>query len=398
MKMKFPEKKFPKKWSILVTIIIVATISIIIKKTYLSNSNKELFITATVDRGDIQQGVSASGTLNPVKLINIGTQISGVVKAIHVDFNDTVTEGQILAELDQSLLQTQLVQSQGNLASAKATLKLASTNYKRAKELFAKDYVPRADLEKAEQELETAGAQVATAIGQIDRDKVNLGYTVIRSPVSGVIISRDVNIGQTVAASFQTPTLFKIAQDLKKMQIDTNLSEADVGAVKEGQPVHFTVDAYPGRKFTGSVRQIRLNSTTVQNVVTYNVVINVDNSDLTLLPGMTAFATLVEAEHKDILRIPNSALSFKLPEKISKYPVKNKAENNPTEKNMNKIYVLNGNKPLKINVKIGISDGKFTEILAGELKEGDTVITAEASLRKGSNNSGKSPAGGMRMF
>lgn len=376
--------------------------------------------TATVDRAAITQTVSASGTLNPVKLVNVGTQISGVVRVLHADFNDTVTQDQILAELDQSLLKAQLQQSQANLASAEAALRNARLTYDRNLTLFKQDFIPKADLDKAQTDMDTARAQVIAARGQVSRDQVNIGYSVIRSPVSGVIVSRAIDVGQTVAASFQTPTLFTIAQDLKAMQIDTSLSEADVGAVKAGMKARFTVDAFPDRHFEGIVRQVRLNPTTVQNVVTYNVVIDVSNDDLVLLPGMTAFVTIIESEKNDVLRVPNDALNFKPAERIARKPDASANPNampvqagniadtatrqttgeQPAKMNA-QVYVLENNRPKSVPITIGMSDSKFTEIVAGNLKEGDSVIIDETGgARKpgGGPGGGRGGMGGPRLF
>lgn len=387
-----------------IAIFLIAIVGVIGVQVF-GKDTRTQYTTTIVDRADLQQTVSSSGTLNPVTLVSVGTQVSGVVRQLHADFNDHVTEGQVLLELDQSLLLAQAQQSQGNLASAQASLKQASANLVRTQALFKKDYIARADLEKAQQDLETAAAQVKVAEGQVERDKVNLGYTVIRSPVSGVVVSRDVDIGQTVAASFQTPTLFKIAQDLKKMQIDTNLSEADVGDVKEGMKVNFTVDAFQGRQFTGSVRQIRLNPTTVQNVVTYDVVIDVVNDDLSLLPGMTAFVTIIEDEKANALRVPNGALTYRPSDTKSDWKTKHMdAARKPTDPNApprvkdetrGNVFILVDNKPKRVSVKTGMSNGKFTEIIEGELKEGDLVITDELSADKKAKPAAGG-AGGMR--
>ncbi len=393
--------------------IFLIAIAGIIGVQMVGKDTRTQYTTALVDRADLQQTVSSSGTLNPVTLVSVGTQVSGVVREIHADFNDHVTEGQVLLGLDQSLLLAQSQQSQGNLASAQASLKQANANLARTQALFKKDYIARADLEKAEQDLATAAAQVKIAEGQVERDKVNLSYTVIRSPVSGVVVSRDVDVGQTVAASFQTPTLFKIAQDLKKMQIDTNLSEADVGDVKEAMKVKFTVDAFQGRNFEGQVRQVRLNPTTVQNVVTYNVVIDVNNDDLSLLPGMTAFVTIIEDEKANALRVPNGALTYRPSDSKSDWKAKyaegakkpvdpgaaRTAEKRVKDETKGAVFILVDNKPKRISVKTGMSNGKFTEIVAsesndGELKEGDLVITDESSPDK-KPKTNQSP-GGMR--
>jgi HlyD family secretion protein len=233
----------------------------------------------TLEAGPLTQNVSANGTLNPVILVNVGTQVSGTVKQLHVDFNDKVAKGQALAELDNTVLAAQARQSTANLQSALASQELALANEARMSALFAKEYVSKQEHDQAMQARKAAAAAVDLAQAQADKDRANLSYTVIRSPVSGVVVARSVDIGQTVAASFQTPTLFQIAQDLAKMQIDTSFPEADIGNIKVGMDARFTVDAFPGRSFTGKVRQIRYNPTTQQNVVTYNVVVAVDNPD-----------------------------------------------------------------------------------------------------------------------
>ena len=266
---------------------------------------------ATVEKGDVTQTVSANGTLNPLVLVNVGTQVSGTVRKLYVDFNDKVEAGQKLLELDQSLLQTIVRQSQANVLNQQAALDLARANEARMKALLDKEYVSRQDYDLARQALRSAEAQLIQAKAAADKDKVNLSYSVITSPVSGVVVARLVDIGQTVAASFQTPVLIQIAQDLSKMAIDTSFAEADIGNIKQGLPVRFTVDAFPNRNFQGEVQQIRLNPTNQQNVVTYNVRIRVDNPDLTLLPGMTAYVNIGVQKREDVLLVPNAALRFK---------------------------------------------------------------------------------------
>ncbi|MDD5181259.1 MAG: efflux RND transporter periplasmic adaptor subunit, partial [Gallionellaceae bacterium] len=266
---------------------------------------------ATLERGSVTQTVSANGTLNPVKLVNVGSQVSGIVNKLHADFNDHVQAGQVLLELDPALNRAQLQQSVANVSNAKASLELALANETRMNTLYAQEYVTRQELDQAIQALKSAQAQLAVAEAQAERDRTNLAYTVIRSPVSGVVVSREVDIGQTVAASFQTPTLFKIAQDLSKMQIDSSYAEADVGSIHVGQPATFRVDAFPDRSFNGVVRQVRLNPTTQQNVVTYDVVVAVDNADQALMPGMTAYVSIIVAQRKEALLVPNAALRFR---------------------------------------------------------------------------------------
>ena len=252
--------------------------------------------TETVDRGDIIQTVSANGTLNPVVLVNVGTQVSGTVQKIRADFNDQVSEGQVLAELDPSLFQAQVKQSEANLLIAQASLNLARIKFNRTATLHQKQLIANEELDIARQQVDAAAAQVKLAEGQLERDRINLRNSVIRSPISGVVVARNVDVGQTVAASFQTPTLFQIAQDLRQMQIYTNVSEADVGNLSVNSPVQFSVDTFPGLNFPGRIRQIRLNPTVQQNVVTYNVVVEVDNEDGRLMPGMTAHVLITLAE------------------------------------------------------------------------------------------------------
>ncbi|MEJ2645688.1 MAG: efflux RND transporter periplasmic adaptor subunit [Gammaproteobacteria bacterium] len=328
------------------------------------------FRTVALDRGNIIKTVSANGTLNPVTLVNVGTQVSGTVRELNADFNDHVKKGQILAKLDPSLFEAQLKQDQATLASARSTLKLAEINARRNRELFAKGYIAESDVDTTNQALADARAKVASAEAQIQRDRTNLGYTVIRSPVSGVVVSRNIDIGQTVAASFQTPTLFQIAQDLTHMQIDTSMAEADVGGVKVGQKVTFTVDAYPDRTFHGSVRQIRLNPTIQQNVVTYDVVVNVNNPEGVLLPGMTAYVTVVIDRRDDVLRVPNSALRFHPQGAAEALP-------NSQHPNARTLYRVENNKLVPVPVTIGIANNQYTEIASGNLKAGDHVVVED---------------------
>ncbi|MGV0951030.1 MAG: efflux RND transporter periplasmic adaptor subunit, partial [Azonexus sp.] len=274
--------------------------------------NPELrYKLATIETGDVTQTVSANGTLNPVVLVSVGTQVSGTVRKLYVDFNDKVEKGQPLLELDDALVSASERQSAASVVSAQATLELAQANEARMKALFAQEYVSKQEYDQARQALKAGQAQVALARAQNERDRANLNFTVIRSPVDGVVVDRIVDLGQTVAASFQTPTLIKIAQDLSEMRIDTSFAEADIGLIREGQKARFTVDAFPNRNFTGEVQQIRLNPTNQQNVVTYNVRVNVANPDHLLLPGMTAYVNIGVAKRQGVLLVPNGALRFK---------------------------------------------------------------------------------------
>lgn len=332
--------------------------------------------TAKAEIGDIQQVAQANGTLNPVSVINVGTQISGVVKTVKSDYNELVDEGQVLAELDTRLLDASLASSRAQLKKAQAAAQLARLTYERRKSILDAGGASRNDVDTAAQQVAATEADAAIAAASVKRDETNLGFAVIRAPVAGVVLSRDVDVGQTVAASFQTPTLFKISPNLRSMQINTNLSEADVGAIKQGQGATFTVDAFPGKNYAGTVRQVRLNPTTVQNVVTYNAVIDVDNPGFELLPGMTAFARIRTGEAKQVLRVPNTALRYR-----PKEPGDGKGRGGATEERKptagKAVHVLRAGKPVRVPVTPGLTDGKFTQVLAGDLKAGDEVITGE---------------------
>ena len=366
----------------------------------------------TLENSDISQTVSANGTINPVTLVSVGTQVSGTVKKLYVDFNSKVKKGQILLELDDALLAAQQKQSHANVQSAEASLEFATANEARMRSLFAQDYVSRQELESAVQAKKSAQAQLQLAQATVEKDRANLAYSVIRSPVSGVVVDRAVDVGQTVAASLQTPTLFKIAQDLSRMQIDANFAEADIGNIRIDQTVRFTVDAFPNRNFQGVVKLIRLNPTTVSNVVTYDVVINVDNPEQILLPGMTAYVNIAVAERKDVLLVPNAALRFKPANTDMQKPAAN--QKNDAQKSgggqpgdsmgskkprhdafSGKVYVLEKDELKPISVSLGITDNRNTEIVGGELKAGDQVVVGEAPAEDKSKSSGK-PS--LRMF
>jgi len=336
--------------------------------------------TQVIERGDLTQLASANGTLNPVVLVNVGTQVSGTVTKWYADFNDQVKEGQVLLELDPAIYRAQVKQSSASMASAASQLKLAEANAARAGELFKQEYISRQEFDTATQALEVARAQLALTQAQLEKDKTNLAYSVIRSPVSGVVVSREVDIGQTVAASFQTPTLFKIAKDLSKMQIDSSYAEADVGNLRVGQEANFRVDAFPNRVFRGSVKQLRLNPTTVQNVVTYDVVISVDNPDLVLMPGMTAYVNIVVAQRQGVLLVPNAALRFRPadPSLRSEAAAKGKQQNSRKgEGQGGTVYVLVDGKPKPVRVGVGITDNRLSEIVSGDLTEGAAVIVED---------------------
>jgi len=357
---------------------------------------EQRYATTVVERGALTQTVSANGTLNPVVLVSVGSQVSGIVQDIYADYNDKVKAGQVLLRLNPALNRAQLEQSMANLASAKASLDLAKVNEKRNRDLYAQEYVTRQDLDTSVQARRAAEAQVALATAQVARDQTNLDYTVIRSPVAGVVVSRDVDVGQTVAASFQTPELFKIAQDLSKMQIDSSYAEADVGGIRVGQPATFRVDAFPNRTFHGVVRQVRLNPTTQQNVVTYDVVVAVDNPDQILLPGMTAYVNITVAQRKQALLVPNAALRFHPAQAaLPKDGKKREAAQGEAQGagTAGTVYVLENGQPKPVRVAVGITDNRVFEALGDQLKPGDRVIVSDRQAAEAS-----SERRGMRLF
>ncbi|HEU0283058.1 MAG TPA: efflux RND transporter periplasmic adaptor subunit [Gallionella sp.] len=383
--------------------VAVVTVGIATYRQVYMVAPEQQYRLQAVEKGDIAQTVSANGTINPVTLVNVGTQVSGTVKKLYVDFNSKVEKGQVLLELDDALLAAQQKQSQANVQSAAASLELATANEARMRNLFAQEYVSRQEMDTAVQAKKAAEAQLQLARAAVEKDSANLAYSVIRSPVSGVVVDRSVDIGQTVAASLQTPTLFKIAQDLSKMQIHANFAEADIGSIRVGQAVRFTVDAFAGRSFQGEVMQIRLNPTTQQNVVTYDVVVNVDNPDQILLPGMTAYVNIAVAERKGVLLVPNAALRFKPASADNQkrgggHP--GGAAGGDTAKSKRdvfsgKVYVLEQGELAPVSVSLGVTDNRNTEIVGGELKTGDQVIIGETQASGKPKTSGPPP---MRMF
>jgi len=374
-------------------IIVVATAGFFLLR---GRGNEPQFRTDKIVRGDIEMAVTATGTVNPVTTVLVGTQVSGTIKNIYVDFNSPVKKGQLIARIDPALFEAQVNQARANLLSAKANLEKAEATsvdakrtMERNKELLSKNLIAQSDFDTAETNYETAKDSVSAAKSQVAQSEAalslagtNLFYTKIVSPVDGIVVSRNVDVGQTVAASFQTPTLFSIAQDLTKMQIDTNVAEADIGNVKVGQDVEFTVDAYPDITFKGKVWQVRNAPITVQNVVTYDVVIQVDNPELKLKPGMTANVSIIISLRKGVLKIPNAALRF-LPVEMSKPSVQQKGAG---------VWILVQGKPERVPVSTGISDGSYTELVSGKISEGQEVIVESLTKAKG-----PTPAG-PRMF
>lgn len=382
---------------ILIGAAVLALVVIAALLLFRRSTNAPEYKTEPIARGTIQATVTATGMVNPVTTVLVGTQVSGTVRAIYADYNSPVKKGQVIAQIDPATFEAQVEQARANLLSAKAgvdkaaaSLQDAERTFKRSRELSAQNLIARSELDTAETNYETAKAGVAVAKAQVAQAaaaltvaETNLRYTRILSPVGGVVISRNVDVGQTVAASFQTPTLFTIAQDLTKMQVEASVDEADIGKVKRGQEVHFTVDAFPAVTFTGTVQEVRIAPITVQNVVTYQVVARVDNRGLKLKPGMTANVSIVLAEKSNVLMVPNAALRFRPVEKDKgRGPQKGPG-----------VWVLEQGKPKRVPVTIGDSDGNYTELVSGDLKEGQNVILEAPS--KGKSSAAPS---GPRMF
>jgi HlyD family secretion protein len=378
-----------------------------------ANTNKQpKFVTATLEKGRIVARVTATGTLSALVTVQVGSQVSGRIAEIYADFNSPVKKGQVIAKIDAQIFAAAVEQARANLAAAngqlvkaKAQAVDAERQYGRAKQLRDEKLVAQADLDTAQSNAEAMRAQVSANEGAVQQARaalnqagVNLAYTTIVSPINGVVISRSVDVGQTVASAFQAPTLFTIAEDLKKMQVDTNVAEADVGKLAPGMDATFTVDAYPTERFRGKVRQIRNAPQTVQNVVTYDAVIDVDNSALKLKPGMTANVTFVHAEKDDVLKVPNSALRWKPPAEVlgkvdGGVPTLRRRDNPAGDKR--NVWALKGDRPVMVPIKIGVTDGTVTEVVEGDLKPGDQVITdtLTAGDKPPSSQSGRLPRG-----
>jgi HlyD family secretion protein len=404
--------------------------------------SSQKFRTVKVERGEIRSIVTATGTINPVITVLVGSQISGTIKALYADFNSEVREGQVVAQIDPAIFEAQVEQGRANVLSAQANLLNAQANLENAKANIAKaevtvldtkrtldrnrpllernviaqatldtaqaNYdtavaqkdVAKAQVESAKSQIESSKAQVAQAKASLKVAETNLRYTTIRSPVHGIVIARNVDVGQTVAASLQAPTLFTIAKDLTQMQVDTNVSEADIGRIAEGQEATFTVDAYPEKTFRGKVSEIRNAPTTIQNVVTYDVVIQVDNKDLKLKPGMTANVSVLTQHREGILKVPNAALRFRpesaggesgkggTPRKSGERVISSQGDQGRT----GRVWILSPEgKPIQVFIIFGITDGTFSEVMSGDLKEGMEIIVEEATDKKGRSQSKTQP-------
>ncbi|MEW6327309.1 MAG: efflux RND transporter periplasmic adaptor subunit [Thermodesulfobacteriota bacterium] len=357
--------------------------------------------TVKVERGTIAAAVLASGTVNPVVLVAVGSQVSGTIQKIYVDFNSPVKKGQVIAQIDPATFQAEVAKARANYKNALANQEQrrvqvidAKRTLDRYRDLIQKELISQSEVDTAETNyqsalaaLHAAEAAVLQARAALDLAESNLGYTTIYSPVTGIVVSRNVDAGQTVAASFQSPVLFTIAQDLTKMQINTSVDEADIGVVKVGQKATFTVDAYPGETFIGKVLQVRSAPQTVQNVVTYDVIVNVDNPMLKLKPGMTANVSILIDQQQDVIKIPTAALRFQPPaEELKKF-----AREIPKGALVWKMLPQKQLKP--VTVKLGITNGQFAELLEGDVKEGDVLAVETISFKGKPGNKNKLPHG-----
>ena len=355
------------------TLVIVAVAAIAALAVWLLSGGKKeekiTFDTAAVAPANIMNSITATGTIEPVTSVTVGTQVSGIVSKLFVDYNSVVKKGQVIAELDKTNLMSQLNTAKTQLATAQSQLNYQTANYKRYKTLFEKGLVAADDFDNAKLSYTQAKEQVASAKEEVQRAQTNLGYATITSPIDGVVLSKSVEEGQTVAASFSTPELFTIAQDLTNMQVVADVDEADIGDVKEGERVTFTVDAYPDDTFEGEVKQVRQEATTTNNVVTYEVVISAPNADLKLKPGLTANVTIYTAERKGVLSVPSKALRF-TPQKetVGKMKIVDVANAK------NKVWTIEGNSIVAHKVNIGMTDGTNTQIVGG-IAEGTKVVT-----------------------
>jgi HlyD family secretion protein len=326
--------------------------------------------TDRVNRGDLEILVSSTGTLAAVGTVDVGTQVSGTIDKVFVDFNDTVTQGQVLAVLDPSLFEAAVSEAQAGLIKARATFKQAQAEVERNRSLYENGHLSAQEFLDLETSYELARAEVLSAEASLKQAKTNLKNTQIKSPINGTVITRSIEAGQTVAASYSTPTLFLIAEDLKRMQIEASVDESDIGQIRVNQPVRFTVQSYPDREFTGNVSQIRLDPTTVSNVVTYTVMVDAANEEGILLPGMTATLDFIVAQVTNRLLIPNAALRFR-------------PDGKPVGKDASTVYVMNPGRPLKkVVVHPGISDGVWTAIDdSDDLKEGMVLVTGRKTVQ-----------------
>ena len=375
-------------------VIIISSICLILAIFMLKgckSSKAVQYKTETPKKTTLVEQVEASGTINPVTQTSVGTQVSGRVDQIFVDYNSQVKKGQLLAVIDPSTYESNVTQQEANLQKVQSVAENAKRNLERYKTLYKQDLVAKSELDNAQTDYLSAYAQVVQAQASLDKAKIDLSYTNVVSPVDGIVISKEVELGQTVAASYQTPTLFLVAEDLTKMQIEVNISEADISKIKEGQDVNFNIDAYPDKTFRGKVSQVRNAATTISNVVTYTVVVSVDNSDMLLKPGMTANVAIITAQADNALTVPNQALRFVPPDNA-----KIGGNKEGQRKNFKGQGLWRQNKDGSIyitEVQTGITDGNKTEIISQEITENTPVIIATTDKKSKNANRRMGPPG-----
>ncbi|MGZ8474316.1 MAG: efflux RND transporter periplasmic adaptor subunit [Candidatus Deferrimicrobiaceae bacterium] len=399
---------------IVIGIVLAAVVAFAGTMYFRKDNGVPPYRTAKVEKGAVVDAITATGKINAVITVSVGSQVSGTLQQIFVDFNSHVRKGQVIALIDPRLLEAAVVQVRAGVENAKASLEKAlvgvidteRTN-RRNRELVKDGFVAQADVdssqtawEQALSQKKSAEASLRQAEGALRVAQTNLEYATIRSPVDGIVISRNVDVGQTVAASFQTPTLFSIAQDLTKMQVDTSVDESDIGRAALGQTVTFTVDAWPEKTFTGKVAQVRNSPIVTQNVVTYNVVVLVDNRELLLKPGMTANVSIEVRKFRDVLKIPNAALRYRPTSKEGEGASTGKRQGSGKSKEAGgqRVYLLGKDgDPLAVPIKTGASNGTFTVLEEGNLKEGDLLVTGETQGKK-AGGSATPPGMGMGGF
>jgi HlyD family secretion protein len=374
-----------KKSKIVIPVGLIIILALSFWLYSLGRSNKSpKYKTENVEKGDITATVTATGSVSATTTVAVGSQVSGIISKMYVDFNSNVKKGQLLAELDPTSFQAQVDQRRADLAQVQAQERNSRLAFERAKSLLENQFISRSEYDTAEGNLKAAQAAVDQSQAALKQAETNLSYTRIMSPIDGVVVNRAFDVGQTVAASFQAPTLFTIAQDLTRMQVSTTVDEADIGKIKVGKEATFTVDAFPERVFQGSISQIRLQSTVVQNVVTYPVLIDVNNPDLLLKPGMTANVNIPVETRTDVLKVPNAALRFKpAPEELEERP-KGAGGWGKYQKKQGgtTIYTLDMNGKIKsVMVNASITDGAFTAVQSSTLHEGDDVIVGYSTSR-----------------
>ena len=367
-----------KKW----WIVLIAIVAFVVPMFFggAKKATKSEYATVEIVRGDMRQIVSATGEIQPVNTVNVGSQVSGTIDNIYVDFNSRVKKGDILLTIEPSVLDAQVREAEATFSSSKSKRNYAKSEYERNKILYNEGYISRAEMEQSQTTYEQAEQDVVRTESQYERAKTNRGYATISSPVDGTVISRKVDVGQTVAASFQTPDLFEIAEDLSKMQIETSVSEADIGMVREGQRVTFTVDAYPNKTFEGRVHQIRLSPTTTSNVVVYTVVIAVDNADLSLMPGMTAFVTIIVDERFNAFKVQNSAFLIRNFDSLG-------IETNGATPSTHLAIMRNG-KIIFVEYSKGLVGATETEIVSDGIQEGDKIVVGKMGATGTKANTG----------